>query len=247
MLKLTLLALAALHGAAAVAAPAAAATATPAAVSAMLPPAGLYRVETDSNSAYRDGTKVAVQQPAAGGVTMSASKPGSAPTTRTLPGQGPQQICVGERTAGGFNPLALSGKTNCKSSSVNTGPAGTTFTAKCDAADFTSVVRKLSGTTWEIKTQVDMHLGGKGMIDFDAQRKMFETSLKNATTAEDRADAQYTLDHWEEYKADMRASAAEAGAASAPGAVTRSTSAVTKMTRLGDCKVATAAAGKTVK
>ncbi len=241
MLKLTLLALAVLHGAAG------AAPATPAAVNASLPPPGLYRVDMDTNSAYRDGTRVAVQQSAAGGVTMHAEKPGSAPTTRTLPGQGPPQICIGDRTAGGFNPLALSGKATCKSSSVVTGAAGTTFTAKCDAVDFTSVVRKLSATTWEVKTQVDMHQGSKGMVDFDAQRKMFETALKNATTPEDRADAQYTLDHWEEYKTEMRQSAAEAGAAGAPGAVTRSTSAVTRMTRLGDCKVATAAVGKTGK
>ncbi|WP_332878232.1 hypothetical protein [Massilia sp. S19_KUP03_FR1] len=240
MLKLTLLALAALHGGVGAATPAA----TPAAVNASLPPPGLYRVDMDANNAYQDGTRVALQQSAAGGVTMRAGKPGSAPTTRTFPAQGPQQICIGDRSAGGFNPMALNAKANCKSSSVVTGAAGTTFTAKCDAVDFTSVVRKLNATTWEVKTQVDMHQGGKGMLDFDAQRKMFETALKNATTPEDRADAQDTLDHWEEYKTEMRQSAAEAGAAGAPGAVTRSTSAVTKMTRLGDCTVAGAAAGK---
>lgn len=51
MLKWSLLALAALHGAAG--------AATAAAISASLPPPGLYRVDMDTTSAYRDGTRVA--------------------------------------------------------------------------------------------------------------------------------------------------------------------------------------------
>jgi hypothetical protein len=232
MLKLTALALAALHGAA-LAAP-------PVAVSPYLPPPGLYRMDVDANSLHQGGTTIAAQQPATGAVTMRAQKPGSAPTTRAYPNPGPQEICIGARTPAGFNPMALAGKSNCTSSSVVPGPGGATFTGKCEVMDYTSVVRKLNAATWEINTTATMHMGSQGMLDFDQQRKLVQLSLKNATTAEERAEAQYTLDHWEAYKAEVRQSAAEAGAAGAPGAITQTTSVVTRLTRLGDCKVASA-------
>lgn len=235
MLKLTVLALAALNGAA-LAAP-------PAAATANLPPPGLYRIDMDANTLHRDGTNTTLTQQANAAATLRAQKPGSAPTTLSVPNGSAQQICIGAPTAaGGFNPIAQYGKANCKAAPVVTTAAGTTFAAKCDILDVASTIRKLNATTWEVKTKAEPHLGAKGMLDFDQQRKMFQTSLKNATTAEEKADAQYTLDHWEEYKAEMRQSAAEAGAAGAPGAVTQTTVMVTRMTKLADsCKVASAA------
>jgi hypothetical protein len=126
-----------------------------------LPPPGLYRVDLASNSAYRDGTTVAVQQSGPGAGTLRGQKPGSAPATHALPNTGARQICIGARNSS-FNPLAMNGKSNCKNASTTQSPAGTTFAAQCDIIDFKSVVRKLGPASWEISTHVEQHAGGAG-------------------------------------------------------------------------------------
>lgn len=110
----------------------------------MLPPPGLYKVEIASDTAYRDGTTAALQQRGTGTGTLRAQKPGSAPTARVLPNTQARQVCIDPATSGGaFNPIALSGKSNCKNASVVSSATGATFTARCDIVDFTSVVRKI--------------------------------------------------------------------------------------------------------
>jgi len=202
-----------------------------------LPPPGLYKVDTDGTTVHRDGASVSLQQKADGSAVSRMQAPGKAPVTRTMAGEPAKQLCLGAPAAGGASPLAgLVGKSNCKALNP---PAGATFAASCDMADFAATVRQLDPKTWEIKVKLDEHLGGKGMLDFEQQRKMWQITLKNATTPEEKADAEYTLSHWEEYKEDMRQAAAESGAAGAPGASTRSTTMTSRLTRVADtCTVA---------
>ena len=202
-----------------------------------LPPPGLYKVDTDGATVHRGGATVSLQQKADGSVIQRMQTPGKAPTTRAMTGEPAKQLCLGAPAAGGASALAgLVGKSNCKSLSP---PAGATFAASCDMADFAATVRQLDPTSWEIKVKLDEHLGSKGMLDFEQQKKMWQITLKNATTAEEKADAEYTLSHWEEYKEDMRQAAAESGAAGAPGAATRSTTMTSRLTRVADtCTVA---------
>jgi hypothetical protein len=218
---------------------AAASAAAAAPVADDLPTPGLYRVDSDGTSIYRDGTTVQQKNDGAtGGGSLRAQAPGGVVFNRGFTGDGPKQICIGARAANGGLPLpAMLASQGCKGSPPVTGPNGTTYSSRCDAADITTVVRKVDAKTWEMKVAINEHFGAKGMVDFDQQRKMFETSAKNATTPEDRADAEYTLSHWEEFKADLRESAAETGAAGAPGASKRTSAMVSRWTRIGDsCK-----------
>jgi hypothetical protein len=218
---------------------AAASAAAAAPVADDLPTPGLYRVDSDGTSIYRDGTTVQQKNDGAtGGGSLRAQAPGGVVFNRGFTGDGPKQICIGARAANGGLPLpAMLASQGCKGSPPVTGPNGTTYSSRCDAADITTVVRKVDAKTWEMKVAINEHFGAKGMVDFDQQRKMFETSAKNATTPEDRADAEYTLSHWEEFKADLRESAAETGAAGAPGASKRTSTMVSRWTRIGDsCK-----------
>jgi hypothetical protein len=121
----------------------------------------------------------------------------------------------------------------------------TTFSSRCPSADTTVAVRKVNATTWEMKTSVTERMGQQGLLDFDQQRKTFENALKNSTSADEREDARYALENWEEHKADMRAIAAERGGAGAAGAATRSSVLVTRLTRIGSqCKAVSASSAK---
>ena len=197
-----------------------------------LPPPGLYRVDTDGTTIHRDGSRVDLQQQAERSATMRMQAPGKTGVTRAISGAPARQLCLGAPAAGGVSPLAgLVGKSNCKSAPP---AAGYSFAGRCDTADFSAAVRQLDASTWELKVKLDEHLGAKGMLDFEQQKKMWQITLNNATTAEEKAEAQYTLSHWEEYMADMREAAAESGAAGAPGAATRSTTMTSRLTRVAD-------------
>ena len=229
-----------------------AAAATPTAALVNMPPPGLYRIDSDASVKQRDG--VTFQQKndsTAGTASARLQKQGAAPIS--VSGAATAQICIGASGAGMTPPADQS----CKRSGPVHTPNSTTFKSQCGVADTTVVVRKLDAKTWEMKTSIAEHMGQMGqmaqigMPDFAQQRKMLEISLKNAASAEERADIQHTLDHWEDYKADMRQMAADskqAGASGAPGADTRSSTIVTRLTRIGDtCKAAAAPAAKGVR
>jgi len=217
--------------------------AAPAAALANMPPPGLYRIDSAASVKQRDG--VTMQQKndsATGTASVRLQKPGAAPID--ISGAGPAQICIGASGAGLTPPAEQS----CKSSRPVHAANSTTFSSQCGFADTTVVVRKLDAKTWEMKTSIVERTGQMGMPDFAQQRKMLEISLKNATSADERADIQHTLDHWEDYKADMRQMVAESKAAGdsvVSGAETRSSNIVTRLTRIGDrCQVAAVPAAK---
>jgi len=216
--------------------------ATPTAALANMPPPGLYRINSDANVKHRDGATFQQKNDStAGTASARLQKPGAAPIS--VSGAGTAQICIGA-TGAGLTPPADQG---CKSSGPVHAANSTTFSSQCGFADTTVVVRKLDPKTWEMKTSIVERMGQMGMPDFAQQRKMLEISLKNAASAEERSDIQHTLDHWEDYKADMRQMVAETKGAGAPGADTRSSTIVTRLTRIGDtCKAAAAPAAKGV-
>lgn len=209
------------------------------------PPPGLYRIDFDGAASYRDGATVQQKYSSGAGGTTRMQAPGQPVVTLANPGT-PGQICIGPRTAAGSLPMPpMVASQHCKGSAPVSGPNGTSASTRCDSADITVVSRKLDAKTWEITSTISEHLGDKGALDFDRQRKMFEITAKNGATADDRAAARDMLDHWEDYKKEARADAAAASgeqrAANAPGAVTRTSTIVGRYTRLGDsCKVAAA-------
>jgi hypothetical protein len=129
---------------------AAASAAAAAPVADNLPTPGLYRVDSDGTSTNRDGTTVQQKNDGAtGGSSLRAQAPGGVVFNRGFPGDGPKQICIGARAANGGVPLpAMLASQGCKGSPPVTGPNGTTYSSRCDAADTTTVVRKVDAKTW---------------------------------------------------------------------------------------------------
>ncbi|MDB5959691.1 MAG: hypothetical protein JWP59_985 [Massilia sp.] len=225
------------------------ASAAAAAVAANLPPPGLYRVDSDATVIYRDGASYQQKVDGASNSVSLRVQSAKGKAIGATSSAVPTQVCIAAGAQNNGLPLpGMAANSTCKAGAPLTGPKGTVFSSRCDIADIDIGVRKLDARNWEMKTTVSEHLGPKGMLDFDQQRKMFETSLKNATSAEERADVQYTLDHWEEFKQEMRANAAASGAQAAPGAATRMSTATSRLTRVGEsCKVAAAPAAGTAR
>lgn len=195
---------------------------------ANLPPPGLYRIDTDANAIQSNGAVLKQKNDSASGMaSMRVQAPGGAAVVGALPSPG--QLCIGATGSG----LLPSADQQCTSSAPVHAAGSTTFSSRCPSADTNVAVRKLNATTWEMKTSVTERMGQQGLLDFDQQRKTFENVLKNSTSADEREDARYALENWEEHKADMRAIAAERGGAGAGGAVTRSSVLVTRLTRIG--------------
>ena len=205
-----------------------------------LPPPGLYRIDTDANAIQSNGAVLKQKNDSASGMaSMRVQAPGGAAVVGALPSPG--QLCIGATGSG----LLPSADQQCTSSAPVHAAGSTTFSSRCPSADTTVAVRKVNATTWEMKTSVTERMGQQGLLDFDQQRKTFENALKNSTSADEREDARYALENWEEHKADMRAIAAERGGAGAADAATRSSVLVTRLTRIGSqCKAVSASSAK---
>lgn len=197
------------------------------------PTPGLYRVETDATTKYHDGTGRAAALGATGGAVVEGQGAGRAPTRRVLPGAAPATICMAARPVNGGLPLPRS---SCRGAPPVVGPNGTTFTAACGFMDTTTVVRKIDARTWEYKVTSVERLGAEnlgGMPDFAVQKRMFEQTARNGSTAEERADAAGVLADWPAYEAEARASAAP-GAQSSRNTEIRKTTMVTRLTRIAE-------------
>lgn len=206
------------------------------------PPPGLYRIDTDAQIRSQGTVQRITQQGTSGRATVNSQAPGRADDIRNAQGESPKNFCMGPRSAnGGLLPPASS----CRGAKLANSANGATYTMQCGFADITTVVRKLNATTWEYRVSTVEHQGGgeiPGLPSFAQQKAMFAVTAKNGATAEDRAQAQYNLSHWDEYVAKARAEAAEMAkedaalgeSAGASATLARTSTSIHRLVRIGD-------------
>jgi hypothetical protein len=194
-----------------------AAMAANAALTAVYPPPGLYRVDTQSNLQQLRGTASAqtqqyTQEGASGNVQLKGASAGHAPVTTNLAGQGEATVCMKPLPATGTMPVA----TNCKGGTPVAGPGSMRYTSVCGGMKLDITIRKVDAKTWEYRTvMVDNGAPMTGQQDFAGMRRVLDEQAKNAVTPKERADAAAALAQMGTYEAEMKKNATELSAAQA--------------------------------
>jgi hypothetical protein len=156
----------------------------------IMPPPGLYRIDSDGTLTQAAGTVRQTQDGASGDVSTQTSSGGSS-YRREFKGDAPVTHCVPLRSASeAVLPQIMSGGA-CKT--ISTTVAGDTIvhTAQCATGPVTNTIRKLGGDVWEITNQISMSPVA-GAPDLNNMRPLLEQMAQHGTP-EERAKASETL------------------------------------------------------
>ncbi|MET3119957.1 hypothetical protein AAKU64_004205 [Undibacterium sp. GrIS 1.8] len=167
-------------------------TASAASSEQMLPPAGLYRIDSDnkaSTQAPGHSADVRLSEDGSNGNTTTSIKAdGYEAGNQLYKGKGPLTYCVKPRVIGVVPPYALTALGSCHEQSTTITEYGVIHKANCPPGATTVTIRKLDTTTWEYVTVVAPAQSPGGM-DLNSLRPVLENAAKNGATAEARNKA----------------------------------------------------------
>lgn len=178
----------------------------------VMPPPGLYQIDTDGTIRMPDTGTSARQQTdgASGDVTATVAAPGGK-ARQDFKGDGPVRFCVPAHPAGTPVLPPNLGAAACKTLSTTGGADGIVHIAQCAGGRYKLTVRRLSENTWEFIDHADL-APTPGAPSMEALRPMMEQMAKNGTP-EERAKAQQALAALPQQQAAMDAGRAQAMAA----------------------------------
>ncbi len=113
------------------------------------PPAGEYRVDSDTTTTHTTVAGILKRdqhiEGATGRTTVTDTAPGAPPVTRVYPGEGPYNACMG--TASGPPPRGLG--MACSTGPYTASPGGSSMSADCGAVKLDEQWRRIDDRTWE--------------------------------------------------------------------------------------------------
>ena len=146
------------------------------------PPAGLYRVDSESAIAHlQNGTGVKSSEDGATGNTIGRTySKVDAGTDRLYKGDGPLNRCVKPAPSPAESTIAAAPLlANCRDQSHTVTSDGLVMKAVCKSGVITTTIRKISDTTWEYDYAVSMSQPAGGP-DVSSMRPMLENMAKNS-------------------------------------------------------------------
>lgn len=171
----------------------------------IMPPPGLYRVDSDGQVNQANGSSFRqIEDSASGDVTTRVSSGGSS-HQQDFKGSGPITHCVPAGAA--TLPPVMAGSV-CKTLSTQVDGDSIVQVAQCATGPITNTFRKLGGDAWEITTQVRMAPVAGGP-DLNQLRPMLEQMALHGTP-EERAKASKALAELPQQQAQMNAGRAQA-------------------------------------
>jgi len=180
----------------------------------VMPPPGLYQIDSDGTLRMPDAGTSARQQTdgASGDVSTTTTSPGGK-SQRNFKGNGPIRLCLPAQAKGTPVLPPAVGAAACKTLSTTGSADGIVHIAQCASGRYQLTVRRLSETTWEFIDRMDL-APTPGAPNLEALRPMMEQMAKNGTP-EERAKAQQALATLPQQQAKMDAGRAQAMAAMA--------------------------------
>lgn len=175
----------------------------------IMPPPGLYRIDSDGTMTQSAGTVRQIQDGASGDVSTQTSSGGGS-YRRDFKGDAPVTQCVPARPANAVVLPQMMAGGACKT--ISTTVAGDTIvhTAQCATGPVTNTIRKLGGDVWEITNQVSMSPVA-GAPDLNNMRPLLEQMAKHGTP-EERTNAAETLAKLPQLQRQMNAERAQVSA-----------------------------------
>lgn len=156
----------------------------------IMPPPGLYQIDSDGLLNNAVGSFRQTEDGASGDVSTRITSGGSS-HQRDFKGNGQRTYCMPPRPPGAVTlPPAMAGNA-CKSVSTKVEGDSIVQVAQCATGPVTNTIRKLGGDQWEITTQLSMTTA-PGAPDLNNLRPLLEQMARNGTP-EERAKASKTL------------------------------------------------------
>lgn len=180
---------------------------------AILPPPGLYRVDTGATLAPHGdaGPALRLQRDGAGGVTHASGRRADGSLyRRSFPDADKPTYCIAPQAAA--TPLPP-GK-GCISGPGERDGNATRFVARCPGMEVTTTVRRTGPTTWEyrIRTVQGAASGGASTAGVERMQAMLAYVARYGATPQERAAAARELAVCDARARTMQAPSARAGA-----------------------------------
>ncbi len=175
----------------------------------IMPPPGLYRIDSDGLVNQAAGSFRQTEDGASGDVTTRVSS-GGASHQQNFKGNGPITHCVPLRQTGVVTlPPVMAGGV-CQTLSAKVDGDSIVHVAQCATGPVTNTIRKLGGDEWEITNQVSMSPVA-GAPDLNSLRPMLQQMAQHGTP-EERAKASETLAKLPQLQHQMNAERSQAAA-----------------------------------
>lgn len=179
---------------------------------AILPPPGLYRIDTGATLAPHGSGQPALRlrRDGATGVTHTSGRrtDGSA-YRRTYPDADNATYCIAPQAA----PALLPSGKGCTSGPGERDGKAMRFVARCPGMEVTTTIRRTGPTTWEyrIRTVQGAAAGGAGAAGVERMKAMLAYAAQYGATPQERAAAARELAVCDARAATMQVPSAQAG------------------------------------
>ncbi len=161
-------------------------------VASIMPPPGLYRIDSSTTSASGPATTQVKEDGASGEQQHRDTIMGQRHEYATA-GNGPVTVCYGPRVPSA-DGLAVAAGVMARCPSQTTKVVGDTIvhSAQCAAMRTTLTIRRVDKASWDFQTRVEA-LPAEGPVDFSPMRPVLENAARNGATPEERAAAARSL------------------------------------------------------